>query len=106
MGDMKYGLADVPTSRTKMVGVGSPPAFSNKILAGKTAITGSPNASGYVVFGETFNSVPNTIFANLDTGASELSIANITTGSFQANAVTAGTFSGNVLWLAVGSGQL
>jgi len=87
------------------LGTGSPPTLGLSELTDSTAIVGSPNASGYIVFGNTFESAPDTIVATLDTGASALSIANVTTGSFEATAVTAGTYSGNVAWIAIGSGS-
>jgi hypothetical protein len=92
----------IGTSEQAFVGTGSPPAYDRRVLIDTTAAVGSPNLTGYVVFGETFGAAPD-IAAWLDTGASALSVANITTGSFEATAVTAGTFSGNVVWLASGS---
>lgn len=87
-----------------LMGTGSPPAFGNSMLFGtETGMTGSPNLTGYIVFGNKFESAPKVI-ANMAGGADTLSVANVTTGSFEVTAATAATYSGACTWIAVGSG--
>ena len=102
---MKDGLSSEDLNLTGTLNLlqGGSPLSQKSLQCDSTAITGSPKATGWIKFGESFNSAP-VVLANLDNGASELSVASVNAGSFKVTAVTAGTYSGNVLWIALGSG--